>query len=53
VSNQCVDHRQDGQETDVDCGGPVCNACAVGQKCLTNFDCQSGHVCSAGTHTCQ
>jgi hypothetical protein len=48
---QCTDHKQDGAETDVDCGGGGCRACLVGQKCLVNFDCQGGHVCSA-SHVC-
>ncbi len=48
VSNQCADHRRDGSETDIDCGGSACAACAVGQKCLNNFDCQSGHFCGSG-----
>jgi hypothetical protein len=45
VSGQCADHRQDGVETDVDCGGPVCAPCGVGQGCQSNRDCQPGHVC--------
>ncbi len=48
VADQCADHRQDGRETDVDCGGGTCPACAVGHHCQTNFDCQSGHICSGG-----
>ena len=45
VASQCADHRQDGVETDVDCGGPVCAPCGVGQGCQSNRDCQPGHVC--------
>jgi len=54
-SNQCADRHQDGLETDVDCGGGACNACQVGQKCASNFDCQSGHICQkdAGVPVCQ
>ena len=33
-------------ESDVDCGGP-CPPCAVGQRCFTNLDCQSGR-CAQG-----
>ena len=47
VAIQCADHRQDGSETDVDCGGPVCATCASGKKCNSGLDCQSG-LCSAG-----
>lgn len=54
VSNQCADHRVDGTETDVDCGGTnACSRCLVGQKCLVNSDCQAGHTCGIGTRTCQ
>jgi hypothetical protein len=52
VSNQCNDHRQDGAESDVDCGGSVCSACVVGKKCNSSFDCQAGHPCNAA-HICQ
>lgn len=46
VSNQCADHRQDGSETDVDCGGNSCASCATGKKCSINNDCAPGHSCS-------
>jgi hypothetical protein len=53
ISSLCADHRQDGAETDIDCGGNTgCPACNVGQKCLTNFDCISGHFCN-GAKLCQ
>ncbi len=42
ASSQCNDHKQDGTESDVDCGG----TCAIGQRCNTSFDCQVGHTCS-------
>jgi hypothetical protein len=45
VSSQCADHRQDGLETDVDCGGPSCKACTTSQGCQSNRDCQAGHIC--------
>jgi hypothetical protein len=49
----CYDHHLDGDETDLDCGGPSgCGGCFVGQKCLSNFDCQSGHICNA-SKVCQ
>jgi hypothetical protein len=52
VRNQCADHRTDGAESDVDCGGPTCARCQTGRKCGSNTDCVAGHVCSA-THVCQ
>ncbi|HTA89535.1 MAG TPA: hypothetical protein VK745_08165 [Polyangiaceae bacterium] len=52
INNQCADHRTDGYETDVDCGGGNCNACAVSQKCMSSFDCQPGHFCNV-MHVCQ
>jgi hypothetical protein len=54
VSDQCSDHRQDGSESDVDCGGLLCNACAVGMKCGNSIDCQPGHFCSSTIpHVCE
>ncbi len=44
----CDNGRQDGDETDVDCGGVVCDDCAVGAGCASPADCASG-VCAAGT----
>jgi hypothetical protein len=53
VSNQCADHRLDGNESDVDCGGFTCPACAVGKMCNRNSDCQFGHTCSTSVpRTC-
>jgi len=46
AENQCADHRQDGSESDVDCGG-TCLPCATGQHCHSNIDCAAGHVCNA------
>jgi hypothetical protein len=48
---QCMDHKLDGMETDVDCGGGSCGPCQIGQRCNSSFDCQSGHPCLA-THVC-
>ena len=48
VASQCADHRQDGNETAVDCGGGTCPGCASGQACNINSDCQPGLVCSSG-----
>jgi hypothetical protein len=41
----CFDATVDFEETDVDCGGNYCKACAVGKQCIANTDCQSG-TCS-------
>jgi sulfatase-modifying factor enzyme 1 len=48
----CADGIKDGQETDVDCGGPVCAHCADGKACVSNNDCVDqacGVDCAAGT----
>lgn len=39
----CTNGVQDGQETQVDCGGPVCAKC-VGEACIDSVECVSG-VC--------
>jgi hypothetical protein len=51
VSASCADMILDGSETDKDCGGPVCNGCATGKKCLVGTDCLD-LVCNAGAKTC-
>jgi len=43
----CDDGLYDGDETDVDCGGDACGACAAGQTCNVHGDCASG-ICNAG-----
>jgi len=35
----CTDGVQDGDETDVDCGGPICTPCAESRMCLQARDC--------------
>jgi hypothetical protein len=42
VDNPCNDGILNGQETDVDCGGPICPRCSDGKRCLSGSDCQSG-----------
>jgi hypothetical protein len=37
----CSDGIKNGSETDVDCGGAVCPACAAGRECSIANDCQS------------
>jgi hypothetical protein len=55
----CTDGIKDGEETDVDCGGPECDAqmrtCADGKGCAIGGDCQSkvcaGDICQVPTCT--
>jgi len=42
----CADKTQNGYETDMDCGGPVCPPCVNGNSCLAGTDCQSGNCVS-------
>ena len=35
----CIDGRLNGAETDIDCGGDNCPACAIGQTCNNGTDC--------------
>jgi hypothetical protein len=42
-----VDAIKNGDETDKDCGGSTCPACADGQRCTVGADCQS-QVCNDG-----
>lgn len=41
-SAACFDGVRNGDETDVDCGGPSCTGCAPGAHCNGSDDCQSG-----------
>ncbi len=43
----CFDYVQNEDETDVDCGGMSCDACAEGAMCGSNSDCVSG-LCEEG-----
>ena len=51
----CTNGKEDGDETDVDCGGKTCSKrCAISKKCKTGRDCMSG-LCqssSSGAATC-
>jgi len=49
VCPNCADGKQNGDETDVDCGGPGagCSRCDTGDGCSVAGDCTSG-VCTAG-----
>jgi formylglycine-generating enzyme required for sulfatase activity len=46
VNASCTDGIKDGQETDVDCGGPTCSPCADGKGCVLGTDCLD-KVCGA------
>jgi hypothetical protein len=43
----CADGERSGKETDVDCGGSDCLACADGKKCSESRDCSS-QACEGG-----
>ena len=43
----CFDTTLDFSESDIDCGGTDCNACATGKQCVLGSDCKSGK-CSLG-----
>lgn len=47
ASASCSDTTQNNMETDLNCGGPNCPGCAVGQSCLIDGDCLS-NACSDG-----
>ena len=48
----CYDGIQYGEETDIDCGGSICNCCGDGRSCIINDDCLSNvcfeSVCEGG-----
>jgi len=47
AASSCSDGVKNGHETDVDCGGSMCNKCADTIKCGKASDCLSG-VCTGG-----
>ena len=51
----CTDSIQNQYETDVDCGGPYCNAlnktCGANKKCSSNVDCVTGY-CNSTNKIC-
>jgi hypothetical protein len=48
----CTDDKQNGLETDIDCGGGACRRCATGQRCLAANDCASGACMDEQCVTC-
>jgi hypothetical protein len=53
----CADTKQNGDETDVDCGGSACDPCPTGDKCKVNTDCVYGScqdkICTCTALTCK
>jgi hypothetical protein len=47
----CDDGRWDGLETDVDCGGPDCPGCDIGEDCEVDDDCLS-NICDVVCVSC-
>lgn len=47
-ADQCHDGIRDGKETDVDCGGGTCPACADGKRCGQTSDCSQYFICTNG-----
>ncbi len=41
VFAECLNGKQDGDESDLDCGGTRCPACPLGARCLADRDCQT------------
>jgi len=52
LGNSCADHIEDGDESDVDCGGLYCGGCASGKKCNTGFDCYTFCSTAVIPHVC-
>lgn len=52
IAPTCMDGVKNATETDVDCGGPDCAPCAVGQLCSAPSDCLTA-LCSGTPATCQ
>ena len=41
----CTDGAENDDETDVDCGGPLCPPCEPAQKCCQDTDCEGSETC--------
>jgi hypothetical protein len=44
----CANGEREPWESDIDCGGPICEACAAGLACKVDSDCAST-ICADGT----
>ena len=42
VLSYCYDNIINQDETDIDCGGKICDACSLGKTCFRNDDCFEG-----------
>lgn len=51
TSDPCKNKRLDGNETDIDCGGPQCPACEIEKNCSIDSDCTTDY-CNTRTNTC-
>lgn len=49
----CGNRKRDENETDIDCGGPDCTPCSLGQSCASPSDCDSGPCDGFCTQPCQ
>jgi cysteine-rich repeat protein len=47
IAATCSDGARNGDETDVDCGGPACGPCPVGAACAAAADCVSADCVDA------
>ena len=45
ASISCSDSNQNGEETGVDCGGPICPKCNAGATCRSSTDCMGSLFC--------
>jgi hypothetical protein len=46
----CTNNREDGTETDIDCGGHGCPACGETQRCYGDLDCEEGRLLCNHVH---
>ncbi|MDP7467540.1 MAG: hypothetical protein QGF25_04845 [Candidatus Woesearchaeota archaeon] len=57
IPRSCRDNRRNNDETDKDCGGPICSSCEVGSRCKEDNDCGTRpcikRSASAATGKCQ
>ena len=48
----CTDGIQNGDETDVDCGGSKCPVCGLGEQCTEPTDCGATTTCGGSSCVC-